>query len=532
MNFQSIRNFFYQKVSRYDIVFAVILIVATLVRMYFFDYPLAESGGEGSKDYLIARHIIKYGEFPLTGTGMLLSPHLSSPLYYYFLSLFLLIKDSILFLAGIFVFFQIFTIALVYFITKNISHQSALIATLFLAFSAPMVLVSSDIWPNYVMQLFVNIGFFLLLLSWIKKNYYLLLGALFFATLAFIIHNSAFAVLPFFILLSIYILKHQKRGPLHYIGGVSVILATIVLSYAPVFVYMFQRNLLGEILTPFLNNGARETVFIGSFSDFFLNITEVATWFSHTFSLSAFSTYFSSLNWNITLPLIVFSTLIYFLQKKSVSKKYIGIIALFVLQQFIFISLFNEPRIWLYLLPVLILSAILIAEVINSVFSKSAILVFFKILFIVIFLQTAMANLHLFSGQQMFLKNMHTLASATDALRKEILQIKHNEGFEDVDFFQIRSFRTKNLPVENAVLWVPLEKILERKFTKVEGEGVGYTQLNSDTYIFLACYDQGGAVYDKTTCKTHFLDAHREYRIREKEVFSGQGLSIYKAKRE
>ncbi len=38
-----------------------------LIRFYSIDYPLAEGGGETSRDYLVATHILNYQEFLMTG---------------------------------------------------------------------------------------------------------------------------------------------------------------------------------------------------------------------------------------------------------------------------------------------------------------------------------------------------------------------------------------------------------------------------------------------------------------------------------
>ncbi|MEK7083501.1 MAG: hypothetical protein AAB972_04965, partial [Patescibacteria group bacterium] len=51
-----------------------------------------------SRDYLVAHHIISYGEVPLTGPDGKFGTTHSSPVYFYFLALLLGIRDNIVWL--------------------------------------------------------------------------------------------------------------------------------------------------------------------------------------------------------------------------------------------------------------------------------------------------------------------------------------------------------------------------------------------------------------------------------------------------
>ena len=216
-------SFLWLKLDLYDIAFIFLLVASLLVRIYLFDYPPIEARGiEGSRDYLIARHIAQYHEFPLTGPSTLIHPLLSSPIYYYFISLFLIIKDSVLFLVSVFILFQLLTITLIYKIAKSFNPGTALIAALIFSFSVYILERSGNIWPNYAMQPFVNLSFFLLLLAYLRKSYKLLLFSTFIALFAAALQHSAFAMLPLLIIFVFLILKQQDKSIVHYLGVLLV----------------------------------------------------------------------------------------------------------------------------------------------------------------------------------------------------------------------------------------------------------------------------------------------------------------------
>ena len=74
-------------------------------------------------------------------------------------------------------------------------------------------------------------------------------------------------------------------------------------------------------------------------------------------------------------------------------------------------------------------------------------------------------------------ENMYTISLASNALIEEIEIVQQKEGFSDMIFFRIRSFRTGNQEVSNEVLWVLLEEKMYRTFTIIEGNGVRYKSL-------------------------------------------------------
>ena len=434
---------------------------------------------------------------------------------------------------SVFILFQLLTITLIYKIAKSFNPGTALIAALIFSFSVYILERSGNIWPNYAMQPFVNLSFFLLLLAYLRKSYKLLLFSTFIALFAAALQHSAFAMLPLLIIFVFLILKQQDKSIVHYLGVLLTSLVSLLLFYLPPLVFMAKNNLLGSML-PLLSGqivgGQGEGgIFVQSISEFSQNMLRTLSMLLKIFSFTPNGPYFSS---GVALMAVIgLSTIVYFFKKKSLHKKYVFILLFFIAQQIIFVSLLDltvESKIRLYLIPILGLFTIFIAEIINSVFSKHVILRAFKILLIVLTLNVVSANFYFLYAKPIRLENFQIVSSAVDVLIEEVLRIQKQEGFEDLDFFQIRSFRTGPRNASNEVLWGILEKKLDRKFTTVSGSGARYKEINSRDYIFLVCYDHRKP-YDREECKNLFLTRHPKHRVVE-QIFSDKVLSIYKTK--
>ena len=136
----SIRKPFSQipKLGPYGLLLVVLLLVGFFIKISVLSYPIDE---DASREYLISHHIYAYKEFLLTGTLNTIGYSLNSPLFNYILALFLIIEDSIFSFGLINIFFQIFTIIIIYLIAKNLfSSRTALIASTLFIFSLPWLL--------------------------------------------------------------------------------------------------------------------------------------------------------------------------------------------------------------------------------------------------------------------------------------------------------------------------------------------------------------------------------------------------------
>src|SRR3990167_9394182 len=128
-----------------------VLIISFFLKIYFLR-DLSEYD-DTNKDYLVVRHIVKYQEYPMAGPWSAVSGDLRhSPLYFYFLSVFNFINNSLEFLAIINVILQTLNILIIYFIGKELfNKKTGLLAATIFGFSTLTLEQAAYIWQPWVM---------------------------------------------------------------------------------------------------------------------------------------------------------------------------------------------------------------------------------------------------------------------------------------------------------------------------------------------------------------------------------------------
>lgn len=212
----------------FSIFFFIILILSFLVRLTRLDFPLSDIfwWGDGTRDFLVANHILKYGEYPLVGPYNLLyeSGVRNSPLYFYALVLLLIPFNHPITLAFFNICFQIAVLVLIYFIARKIFNSSiALSAMALYSFSSGVIKQSDYIWQPYLMQPIALLSLYFLIKAYVDKNYDFNRSYKFFIAsvvtfcVAVALHLSVLAWSPIFFITGITILK--GRGIKYFFGG-------------------------------------------------------------------------------------------------------------------------------------------------------------------------------------------------------------------------------------------------------------------------------------------------------------------------
>src|SRR5688572_19260907 len=98
----------------------VILDLAFLLRLDSLHIPSYHWMVDYNRDFLIANHIVSYLEMPLKGPDGQFGAYSESPVYYYLLAAFLAINNNIIFLALCNLVLQVLTIAIIYYIARNL----------------------------------------------------------------------------------------------------------------------------------------------------------------------------------------------------------------------------------------------------------------------------------------------------------------------------------------------------------------------------------------------------------------------------
>lgn len=514
---------FILKINIYQILLIILLYASFVLRIETFKSPHYHYQGDYNRDYLIANHIIKYKELPLRGPYGELGPASESPIYYYLLATFLFVKNDIIFLGFINVVLQMVTLIIIYLLSKEMfSRATSLITVLFFGFSQGIISQSSFVWQPHIMQPFINLAYLLLLLSYKRKSYTLLLGSIFTLFLSITLYYPALAIAPAFLFLATLILAHQKKGYQFYLGALIAALASFIVLYLPLIFYLFKK--FPQLVTRVIEM-PRES-FIGMPQNL-INRTEIflSFFFVNSKSIALFP---------ISTFVFLVSTLCYFFfLRKSLSKKYYLVIVLCSILSFlIIVSLKTGPPLIEFPIrhftPIFGLFIIYISEIINIVFSKNLLLRITKGL-IILLLLTQFTKVpiqpSIILQNPLNLFNLEYIENpAVLAIKQEIFEIQKKEQKKGLDFFQFISYRNSfEDRFVNEIFWRPLEKQLNQKLTEVNDDNFyGYEPTTSKEYLFLRCQFQHD---ENRECLNPFLKDYPKYLVVKKILH--QNPSVY-----
>lgn len=512
----------------YDILLIILLIYGLIIRFNYLGQTFRFD--DSYRDYLIGHKIVQDRQFPMIGPWNGSLGFFSSPVYYYVISLTLTIEDNILFLEFVNILFQTLTIALIYVIAKNLfSPSAALIASLLYSFQWVVLHQSFIIWQPFFVQPFLYLSIFLLLLYYLEKNYIFLASGLLFFSLSSVLHNSAFTLLPVYLILAFLIMRFQKCSIWHYFLAVEIFVISLLIFYLPTLVFYIDNgmNIIGDFSSKIPTNPSKV---LEDLQNNFLIVTNFNSYFLHQIKDSIL--FDGALN-NLLFLIIIGSALYYFfIHKIDLKRKVILAIILFsILSSFILTTLLQYSSVHTrHFLLLVGLSAIFIGEVIDSTFNKNFFLKIIKIFLIVLLIKSFATNLTDFSlnsSGRSFDSSIQK--AAVFAMSNDILDIQKSENLLSPNFFQINLF--PNTPETNGYMdvyfWLELEEKFNTKFVRLNDKvaGLGYEQLNEDRYIFLICYSSVLG-QNMNTCKEDFLRQYPNY-LMVKSTYSKDPYEVY-----
>ncbi len=485
-----------------------------LVRLERLDFPLSDIfwWGDGTKDFLVANHILKYGEYPLVGPYNLLYENgvRNSPLYFYTLALLLMPFNHPITLTFFNICFQIAVLVLIYFIARKIFNSSiALSAMALYSFSSGVIKQSDYVWQPYLMQPIALLSLYFLIKAYVDKNYDLSRSYKFFIAsevtfcLAAAFHLSVLAWFPIFLITGIIILRGR---PLKYfLGSFAVISVSILLLYAPTISFQVFNNLSSPLIVNSIGQ---------YFNNLTLNLTEVFNMlninFPHFFVFIALS-----------IAAIVFGI---------IRNKWFILTIIMFFVPVIFASFINKIRpnyLILSLGPFIIWVTVLTGLTLQ----KLGRIFVFLLLFIIF-----SGNLNFFRETNP-LGNLRYIEKITDKISVELNSIKKGNNLKSFNFFRVQSFAFENgvldyqnkffeYPVLDSMLLVSLEDKLKQKLTEVSDKSPSnLIQINKGNYIFVSCYifNLNGR---KISCRDEFVAKSAEYNFL-KTVYLDKNVEIY-----
>lgn len=498
--------------SRYvDALVVLVLIAACAIRIFRIDYPFAFGWGDGEKSYLVARHIVHFKEFPLTGPyGQLYESGLrTSPVYYYLLGFLLVFNTSIFVLSFANVFLQVIFLLVIYVFTKYFfGVWQGFLTVILLAFNPGIVDQSFFIWSPYVMQPLLYLSIFLYLVA-IKKerSIYLYAGSILYV-ISFAIHNFALAAAPFFFLGACWFSFVRMKQLRYLVFCLLLVISAFVLLYAPV-LYYFMNN--GFRFVPGGMNAAGAGLML-------LNTIRNFTFFSK--SIFSFDLTGSFSFGYVVFAVFCAAAFLYFRSGKAadVQKKLIALLLFISVLLFLFNSLIRSHN-YVYNPIILSLPVIFLSEILWKSCSKNILSKFVFVFLLLIFMNSMTNSFEVFRKFPARMTNYKQVKAITSHVRDALYSIKKTNGYQDFHFFQVVSyvnyenwFRYEAL---DSTLLVPLEDSLSTKLTRLAENRINYLQTGKSGDIILACYDfsEIGRTRD---CTVRFFTKFSGYEIAAK----------------
>lgn len=461
----------------WDTLFVLFIVVNIFARLGNFENKYFLGVGDSSRDYLVARHIVKYQEYPLVGPWNSVYDSLrNSPVYYYALALLVAVRDDLLFLGVVNIVLQAVVVLLVYALAKEMfSPPTALAASTIYGLSALSFNQSSFLWQPFFSLPFAWIGYWLLWKGFLRSDHWYLIGAVGIEMVAAALHFSVLAILPAFLLLTCLFLWSTKPRPWQWVFfGIFILLASAGL-FLPVVEHLFRNRAAGSLI--------EKSLYIGTPVELLENFIQ---------NISTFFGYFLFYGHNfspIVLKGATAATLLLFGAYQCIQKDRTGKARFWILLSFIFFplllaSFIKKPIYDHFFTPLYGLLAIAIAETLHGFIPKklNAVKVFL-VLLLTYFASDKLFNFR-FDGAY---ENLTTVRNAALAMRNVVtLKQKDDKVFSGnfiIEVYKKGDGRTHN----DSIFWTQLELLTGNKYTQVVNYGNSYVPLNTDGYIFLVC---------------------------------------------
>ena len=479
------------RITFYEIALVVFLLVSLFIRLEYVDYPQLNNSDPG-RDYLMAHHVVAYGEFFVNGAGSSIGL-INNPVYEYILAFFLLIHDDFFTLTIANILMQVGCILLVYLLAREMfDRRTGLAAALLFGSIGYVVLQSEYMWRVFLMQPVLLMSFYLLLLSDRKQSSkYLMLAGVAYA-IAGSIQLIAFVLAPAFFFLAYRISRTWQRRWPQYAKCLVAFAGTLVLAYTP---FLFYAARTGMQITPPGHTGSSLVFSLIEQSppaiihSFTTEVSMAALLFFDPYSAGSMGRLILALS----LLVICVAVYIFVFKKERDEVRFLLVLCLTVLQLCAALSLMRLPVIeWHYVAPVLAPVSIAIAAVLTRIFSGTVLLngVGFFVLAVLI---SVVSHSHGARNQPSDFRNLVAITAASRAIEREVVAIAARTGASDFHFFDIRAFhatRDHFNPYFESSFWNVIEKDFGQQFTTVTGGyGIEVAGPRNPEYVFLVCVE-------------------------------------------
>lgn len=497
-----------------------VVLAGFLLRFAAYDHPIARNGGDGSANYLVADHVLRGDELPITGpSNAFVSKIGNSPFYYYVVIAMAALWHSPEGVAILYMILECLPIICLFFVGRIFFNNTVgLLAMSMLAFSPAYIVEAAEfLWQPYVMECFLVPAVLLFALAWKFKKASCLYAsqALFVASIA--LHMSAAALLPLYL---VFAWLCARR-----IGGAKRSWISLALT-ALLFLVFFLPNAFYASHIAYPAN------------DFTMRAPTGLTWHSFFWNLTsriyhAASTYF--------LPAAISLVSLAYLyvrrigvpeeERRAFKALWLTVIAVSVFNLiFLFFSSGGSPT--RYFVPMYWALALISAAILQGLFLRSRYTIALGVALIAWWswqtasssiIRSALENIPSFERPRSV-----AVLEAGQSVARDIERLRQRHGYDGYDFFGLYGVYISGYAA-SAILWQPVEQSLGVYFEDFQNRG--YSSVPQDfMFLFCAKNDKFTALFSEKDCLEKFAAKKPDYTILQ-ETHQSEYISVFLARK-
>lgn len=499
--------------------FITLLLIGLWLRLYRLPQNYDVAQGDVARDYLVAHHIVADKEYPTLGPWNSVYTSLrNSPLYYYFLAAFLLIKDDIYTLGVVNVVLQMISIGAL-FALANILFGIApamLVGTMLVV--NPQFLNQADImWQPHATMPFYYASYALLAWGFTRKSF----AATCFAGLVYVwsLGMGFYGVptLPGFVVLAGLTLKRIGAGPVKS----TTLFACMAFLGLVLYASVFQDVLRGGQQLSLVN----EDVYVRSLSqylgNFVSNIVILFNGFLYKYDSGLAPQWVRGMVQTALIAFLVY----YLVSNKTKRAGYVWALTAFTLQLLVIASLLKGVVYDHYFVAGVGPLVVAVSEAVIDALKRRGVAAAASALTIVCalpFVTPSVGNLRWrLLENNVYQSHAQAVRSVVNALPQ--IRVRYTQDWQ-YRFQIVVYIKEDGETASDSIFWVPLEKELGTKLTRVQNEGRSFAPIGSNDYVFLVCMDYERLAESQDQCAGYFLSRHPLHR--EKETIYQNGRYI------
>ena len=300
------------------------LLIGIFMRFSLLDTLYEIDDGDVARDYMIARHIVKYSEYPLIGPNNAVYDAVrASPLYYYLLAVPVAIHDNVHNIGVFNIILQAISMVFVYGIALLLFGQSTALVT------AVLLLLNQELFSQsfYMIQahfghVFFNGSYLFLTYSYLHKSRLSLYASVIFFALGCIVSFHGFPALIGYLIILYFVTRSQKASIPQMLSLYGSMLLLGMIFYTPMLhAMLISRNAWFLVQDP---------VYIQSFTDLPIRIVSNIRLALNDWVTSLWLT---SQTKNIFLGILCISLLRFLIwEKAKLTRAIIGILVAYLFQ--------------------------------------------------------------------------------------------------------------------------------------------------------------------------------------------------------